>query len=259
MSSSVLYEVNDSVATVTLNRPDSLNSLTVEMKEELLDTLRRAGEEARAVVLTGAGRAFCVGQDLREHADNLAQGKGLDDTVRRHYNQIVLAIREMPAPVIAAVNGVAAGAGAAFAFACDLRVAADQASFSMAFTQIGLTADSGSSWTLPRLVGLGRATELLLLAEPVSAEYALQIGLVNRVVPSDTLVDNATELATRLASGPTTAYGAVKGALAYSSVLKFDEALELEARLQEECAETQDHLAATRAFLDKEQPTFTGR
>lgn len=259
MSSSVLYEVNDSVATITLNRPDSLNSLTVEMKEELLNTLRRAGDEARAIVLTGAGRAFCVGQDLREHADNLVQGKGLDDTVRRHYNQIVLAIREMPAPVIAAVNGTAAGAGASFSFACDLRVASEHASFSMAFTQLGLTADSGASWTLPRLVGLGRATELLLLAEPVPADYALQIGLVNRVVPADSLLENATELATRLANGPTTAYGATKGALAYSSVLKFDEALELEARLQQECAETQDHFAATRSFLDKEKPTFTGR
>ncbi|QVQ54053.1 enoyl-CoA hydratase/isomerase family protein [Spiractinospora alimapuensis] len=259
MSSNVLYEVNDSVATVTLNRPDSLNSLTVEMKEELLDALRRAGEEARAIVLTGAGRAFCVGQDLHEHADNLAQGKGLDDTVRRHYNQIVLALREVPAPVIAAVNGVAAGAGAAFSFACDLRVASENAKFSMAFTQIGLTADSGASWTLPRLVGLGRATELLMLAEPVSAEYALQIGLVNRVVSADDLMGDATEIATRLANGPTTAYGAVKGALAYSSVLKLDQALELEARLQEECAETKDHVAATRAFLDKETPTFTGR
>jgi 2-(1,2-epoxy-1,2-dihydrophenyl)acetyl-CoA isomerase len=258
LSSSVLYEFDDSVATITLDRPDSLNALTAEVKEDLLQALRQA-QEARAIVLTGTGRAFSVGQDLREHADNLAKGKGLDDTVRRHYNPIVLALREAPAPVVAAVNGVAAGAGAAFALACDLRVFSERASMSMAFTKIGLSADSGISWTLPRLVGQARATEMLMLGDTVTAQQALELGIANRVVPADEVASTAQELAHRLAHGPTTAYGALKGALAYSSVLKLEEALELEARLQEECASTEDHMAATRAFLDKEEPTFIGR
>lgn len=261
MSDCVLYELNDSVATITLNRPDSLNALTMEAKEELLAALQRARQDdgARAVLLTGSGRAFCVGQDLREHADALAQGQGLKDTVRRHYNPIVLALRQIPKPVVAAVNGIAAGAGASFAFACDLRILSEKASFVMSFTQIGLGPDSGASWMLPRLVGHARAAELLMLSEPVSAERALEIGLATRVVEHSELAETAGELARRLASGPTVAYAAVKGALAYGSGLELDKALEIEAGLQEQCAQTEDHLAATKAFIDKEQPAFTGR
>src|SRR5690606_31648703 len=181
----IRYDVADAVATITLDRPDAMNSLTAELKTALLEALRKAAADSgvRAVLLTGSGRAFCAGQDLREHAANLEAGRGLADTVREHYNPIVQLITTMDKPVVAAVNGVAAGAGAALAFACDLRVASEKTRFALAFSGIGLAPDSGASWTLQRLVGLGRATELLLLGEPVSAERALELGLVTRVVP----------------------------------------------------------------------------
>ncbi|MEU8341215.1 Enoyl-CoA hydratase [Actinomadura meyerae] len=261
MSETVLYDVTDGVGTITLNRPDGMNSLTTEMKERLRAAVVRAAadQEARAVVLTGAGRAFCAGQDLREHADNLAAGKGLDGTVREHYNPIVLALAGMRKPVVAAVNGVAAGAGASLAFACDLIVASDKARFATAFTGIGLAPDSGMSWTLQRLVGKAKAAELLLLGEPVKAERALELGLVNRVVPADELAPAAVELARRLAAGPTVAYGAVKAALDHAATHDLASALEREAELQDECAETADHRNATEAFLKKQQPEFEGR
>lgn len=257
----IRYDVSDAVATITLDRPDAMNSLTVSLKSALLDALRTAatGDDVRAVLLTGAGRAFCAGQDLREHATNLEAGKGLADTVRLHYNPIVELITTMGKPVVAAVNGVAAGAGASLAFACDLRVAAERAKFAMAFSGIGLAPDSGASWTLRRLVGPARATELLLLGEPLDAARALELGVVSRVVPADDLLKTATELAVRLAQGPTKAYAATKRALAFAASHGLAETLELEAALQDECAATEDHLAATRAFLAKERPVFHGR
>ncbi|TDC87227.1 enoyl-CoA hydratase-related protein [Actinomadura sp. 7K507] len=261
MSETVLYDVTDGVGTITLNRPDGMNSLTGEMKDLLRATVVRAAADpaARAVILTGAGRAFCAGQDLREHGDNLASGKGLDDTVRKQYNPIVLAMAGMRKPVVAAVNGVAAGAGASLAFACDLIVASDKARFATAFTGIGLAPDSGMSWTLQRLVGRAKAAELLLLGEPVKAPEALEMGLVNRVVPADELAPASVELARRLAQGPTVAYGAVKAALDHAATHELASALEREAELQDECEKTSDHHAATQAFLKKEQPTFEGR
>ncbi|XRQ11974.1 enoyl-CoA hydratase-related protein [Actinomadura welshii] len=261
MSETVLYDVTDGVGTITLNRPDGMNSLTVEMKELLRATVERAAADAsaRAVLLTGSGRAFCAGQDLREHGDNLAAGRGLDDTVRRHYNPIVLALAGMRKPVVAAVNGVAAGAGASLAFACDLVVASDKARFATAFTGIGLAPDSGMSWTLQRLVGRAKAAELLLLGEPVKAQEALEIGLVNRVVPADELAPASVELARRLAAGPTVSYGAVKAALDHAATHDLASALEREAELQDECEKTSDHHNATEAFLKKQQPAFEGR
>ncbi|MFI0411059.1 enoyl-CoA hydratase-related protein [Actinomadura sp. 3N508] len=260
MAETVLYDLTDGVGTITLNRPDGMNSLTVEMKELLRATVVRAAADpaARAVILTGAGRAFCAGQDLREHGDNLAAGRGLDDTVRKHYNPIVLALAGMRKPVIAAVNGVAAGAGASLAFACDLIVASDKARFATAFTGIGLAPDSGMSWTLQRLVGRAKAAELLLLGEPIKAEAALELGLVNRVVPADELAPASVELARRLAAGPTVSYGAVKTALDFAATHDLASALEREAELQDNCEKTSDHHNATEAFLKKEQPTFEG-
>ncbi|MEU4231725.1 enoyl-CoA hydratase-related protein [Nonomuraea sp. NPDC026600] len=257
----IRYDVTDAVATITLDRPDSMNSLTAELKTALLDALHRAAADpgVRAVLLTGSGRAFCAGQDLREHADNLEAGRGLANTVREHYNPIVELITTMAKPVVAAVNGVAAGAGAALAFACDLRVASEKAKFAMAFTGIGLAPDSGASWTLARLVGLGRATELLLLGEPFSAARALELGVVTRVVPADDVLKTAQELAVRLAAGPTMAFAATKQALAYATTHSLSETLALEADIQDACVATQDHLDATRAFLVKEQPSFHGR
>jgi 2-(1,2-epoxy-1,2-dihydrophenyl)acetyl-CoA isomerase len=260
VSESVLYDLTDGVATITLNRPDAMNSLTVEMKVALRTAVHQAAGDAavRAVILTGSGRAFCAGQDLREHADNLAADRGLDGTVREHYNPIVRAIAGMPKPVIAAVNGVAAGAGASLTFACDLRVASEKASFATAFTKIGLAPDSGMSWTLPRLVGQARAAELLLLAEPVKADEALRLGLVHQVVPADELNATVRALAGRLATGPTAAYGAVKEALEYAATHDLAAALEKEAELQDRCASTADHQGATTAFINKRQPTFEG-
>ncbi|MDR8412678.1 enoyl-CoA hydratase-related protein [Nonomuraea sp. 3-1Str] len=238
-----------------------MNSLTAEVKSALLEALRRAAgdDQVRAVLLTGSGRAFCAGQDLREHADNLEAGRGLAGTVREHYNPLVELITTMAKPVVAAVNGVAAGAGASLAFACDLRIASERAKFALAFSGIGLAPDSGASWTLQRLVGAGRAAELMLLGEPVDAARALELGLVTRVVPPDDVLKAAGELAVRLAQGPTRAYAATKRALAYAATHTLPEALELEALLQDECAATRDHRDATRAFLAKERPSFTGR
>ena len=261
MSDTIGYDLDGAVATVTLNRPDALNALTVEMKVSLREALERAaGDPAvRAVVLTGAGRGFCVGQDLREHADSLAAGDTALATVRDHYNPIVLALAEMPKPVIAAVNGAAAGAGASLAFACDFRLAADNASFMMAFARVGLGPDTGASWTLQRLVGYGRATAMLMLAEPVSAEQALEMGLVNGVVPADGLAAAAAELAAKLAAGPTAAYAGIKRALASAAVNDLATALETEAGVQATCGQTADHRNATEAFLNKQKPSFSGQ
>ncbi|GAA4565555.1 enoyl-CoA hydratase-related protein [Planotetraspora kaengkrachanensis] len=258
---SVGYEVEQAVATVTLDRPDAMNSLTAAMKGELLAALRRAAGDAsvRAVLLTGAGRAFCAGQDLREHADNLDAGLGLANTVREHYNPIVLTITSMDKPVVAAVNGVAAGAGASLAFACDFRIAAERAKFAMAFTGIGLAPDSGASWTLQRLVGPAVAREMLLLGETVDAARALELGLVTKVVPGEDVVSTARELALRLAQGPTLAYAATRRALDFAASHPLADALDREAGLQDECAATADHLAATKAFLNRETPRFEGR
>lgn len=261
MSDSVLYEVDEAVATITLNRPAARNALTAEMKDALLDVLRRSGSDpaVRSVVLTGAGQAFCAGQDLREHADLLRGGGSPLETVRQHYNPIVMSIATMPKPVIAALPGTAAGAGAAFAFACDFRIATKRASLMMAFARVGLSADSGSSWTLQRLVGSAKAAELLLLAEPVSAEHALDLGLFTRLVGEEELAGEVRELAVRLAVGPTAAYGAIKESLLFAAGHGLAEALEREAELQVRLGDTDDHKNATAAFVNKEQPVFHGR
>lgn len=260
MSDTIRYDVSaDGVATITLARPDALNALTVEMKLALLEALSRAAEaDVRAVVLTGEGRAFCVGQDLREHADTLASGETDLDTVRLHYNPIARALSGLAKPVIAAVNGMAAGAGASLAFACDLRLAADTAAFLMAFSKVGLGPDTGASWTLPRLIGHGRATAMLMLAEPVAAPAALEMGLVNAVIPAADLPAAAAELAARLAAGPTQAYAAIKHTLATAAVNDLDTALEAEATAQAALGRTADHQNATAAFLAKQPVTFTG-
>lgn len=265
----VRYEVAGGVATVTLDRPNAMNALDVATKEELVGALQRAADDdaVRAVVLTGSGRAFCVGQDLREHAALLQQARSgdsgtafqLDDTVRDHYNPIVLLLSTMDKPVVAAVNGVAAGAGAAFAFACDVRLVAASAGFNLAFSAIGLSCDSGSSWSLPRLVGLARAKDLLFFPRTVGADEALSLGLATRVVPDDELPAAAAELAARLASGPTRSYAAIRRALLFSQTHDLAESLAHEAELMGSTGRSEDHAAAVQSFLAKEQPTFHGR
>jgi 2-(1,2-epoxy-1,2-dihydrophenyl)acetyl-CoA isomerase len=261
VTDSVRCDLDGAVATITLNRPAARNALTAEMKEALLAAVRRCGSDAavRAVLLTGAGPAFCAGQDLREHADLLESGGTPLDTVRLHYNPIITAITSMPKPVIAAVNGAAAGAGAGLAFACDFRIAGRGASLLMAFARVGLGADSGTSWTLQRLAGIATATELLMLAEPVTAERALSLGLFSSVVADEDLVAAAGELAAKLAAGPTLAYGAIKEALAFAATHDLAASLAKEAQLQVMCGATEDHRNATQAFLRKERPTFHGR
>jgi 2-(1,2-epoxy-1,2-dihydrophenyl)acetyl-CoA isomerase len=239
-----------------------LNACTVEFKEALIAALdrARAADDVRAVVLTGAGRAFCGGQDLREHAEKLAaEDDTVLDTVREHYNVITLGIATLPKPVVAAVNGMAAGAGASFAFAADFRIASEKAAFLMAFAKVGLGADSGASWTLQRLVGYGRATAMLMLAEPITAEQALQMGLVNAIVPHEQLSAAAAELAGRLAKGPTLAHRAIKEALAYSAAHDLPSSLEKEAEYQVALGRTADHRNSTAAFVAKQAPVFEGR
>ena len=261
MSDNVLYDVTDGVGTITLNRPDAMNSLDLATKIALRDAAVAASEDAavRVIVLAGTGRAFCVGQDLKEHAAALEAGNGLERTVELHYNPLLRALTGAPKPVIAAVNGVAAGAGAALAFAADLRIASDKAAFNLAFANIGLTADSGASWTLPRLVGPAKAVELLMLPETIKIDEAAALGLVHRVVASDELDATVAELAARMAAGPTAAYAAIKKAVGFGLSHSLDETLDLEAVLQDACAATEDHVNAVRAFLAKEKPTFVGR
>jgi 2-(1,2-epoxy-1,2-dihydrophenyl)acetyl-CoA isomerase len=257
----LLAEDADGVRTLTLNRPDAFNSFNAELKETLLSELRWAAGESsvRAILLTGAGKAFSAGQDLREHIEALGAADGAPmRTVEEHYAPLVRAVLTMPKPVIAAVNGTAAGAGASLAFACDLRIAAESSKFLLAFAGVGLSADTAASWTLPRLVGYGRAMEMMLLGEPVTAADALQMGLVNRVVPDDAVVSSAIELATRLAAGPTTAYAKIKEALLAGASGDLEHALATEARTQAELGGTDDHLEAVEAFVSKRQPAFKG-
>ncbi|HET8599888.1 MAG TPA: enoyl-CoA hydratase-related protein [Segeticoccus sp.] len=257
----VLVEREGGVATVRLNRPEAMNSLDVATKDALLAALREVADDAsvRCVVLTGSGRAFCVGQDLKEHVGFLkAQDPTLWETVPQHYSPIVELLSTMNKPVVAALNGVAAGAGAAFAFAADFRVMVDSGGFNLAFAGIALSCDSGSSWWLPRLVGPAKAKELLLLPRTIKAEEALSLGLVTQVVTADELEQVVGELASRLAAGPTLAYGSIRRAVAYSAGHPLSESLAHEAELMTLTGGSADHTAAVDAFLAKEKPTFTG-
>ena len=260
-SGPVLLTHDGGVATITLSRPEGMNALTLAAKTALLEVLREVADDdaVRAVVLTGAGRGFCVGQDLREHADALASGDPAPlSTVSEHYNPMVLLLATMQKPVVAAINGTAAGAGLGLACACDFRIGAAGARYTTAFAGIGLTADSGLSWTLPRLVGSGRAAALLLLAEPFTAEQALEMGMLNAVVPPEQVLPAALELAARLAVGPTVAYAALKESLAHGATSTLPEALAKEDELQARCGATADHASAVRAFLSKIPPVFSG-
>lgn len=252
----------DGVRTLTLNRPRAYNSLTVELKERLLAALREAAADdgVRAVVLTGAGKAFCAGQDLKEHVETLRSGTEAPlGTVAEHYNPIVTAIVDLPKPVIAAVNGSAAGAGAAFAYACDLRIAASSASFAMAFAGVGLGPDSGASWTLQRLVGYGKAVELMMLGTKVDSAEALRLGLVGEVVPDDELAARAHAVAATLAAGPTRAYAKIKSTVTLAAGSTLAEALDAENAAQTELGGTADHREAVEAFVEKRRPKFTGK
>ena len=278
-SGPVLLDVSDGVATITLNRPEAMNSLDIATKETLVEVVRQVADDpaVRCVVLTGTGRAFCTGQDLKEHI-NLLETGGSDQlftTVEKHYNPIVSAIMAMDKPVIAAVNGVAAGAGANFALAadlvfaagagaslamaCDLRVVADTAGFNLAFAGVALSCDTGASISLPLLVGRAKAIELLYFPRTVPAAEALEIGLATKVVSPDDLAGEVATLAGRLAAGPTRAYGAMRRSVTYAAGHDTDEALEFERQMMNATGATDDHRAAVAAFVAKEKPVFTGR
>jgi 2-(1,2-epoxy-1,2-dihydrophenyl)acetyl-CoA isomerase len=262
MADTVLYEVHDGLATITLNRPEAMNALNVEAKVALRDALQSAAADpaVRAVLLTATGRAFCVGQDLKEHIGLLAEGSTkVMSTVQEHYNPVVRALTEMPKPVVAGVNGVAAGAGFGIALAADYRVAADTAAFNTSFAGVALTADSGISWTLPRVVGPGRAADLLLFPRTMSARDAHDLGIVNRLVPSTELPAEAEKVARALAEGPTVAYGAIKESLAYALSHSLAQTLEKEDELQTRAGASEDHAIAVRAFVNKETPKYLGR
>src|SRR3954454_16898180 len=245
--SPVLLEVCDGVATITFNRPEAMNSLDVATKEALLATVREVADDAvvRCVVLTGTGRAFCVGQDLKEHVEILHSGspEALFRTVDEHYNPIVTTLAGMQKPVIAAVNGVAAGAGASLAFACDLRVVADTAGFNLAFANIALSCDTGSSFTLQRLVGRAKALELLSFPRTVQADEALALGMATHVVPAGELTEVVTGLAARLAAGPTVALGALRQSVEYAAGHDFAEAVAFESAQMTRTGATADHAA----------------
>jgi 2-(1,2-epoxy-1,2-dihydrophenyl)acetyl-CoA isomerase len=258
MTDGLRVEIDGPVATLTLDRPEALNALTVAVKVALREALEAiaADRTVRAVILTGAGRAFCSGQDLAER--DLPDAAPLDVEVRERYNPIIRALRSMGQPVIAAVNGVAAGAGASLAFACDLRIAAADARFVLAFGRIGLVPDSGATWFLPRLVGAARASEIALVGDPISAEEALRIGLVSRVVPAEDLLAEARSLAERIAAAAPLAVALTKGALERAATIDLDEALEGEAKLQGIAGASADHAEGLAAFREKRTPRFTG-
>jgi len=257
---SILLERTGAIRRITLNRPDKLNSFTRGMLSELDDALTdiAADAEARALIITGAGRAFCAGQDLRE-AGAVEDGAAVRAVVERLYNPAIRLLRSLRIPVLAAVNGIAAGAGASLAIACDLVIAAESASFVQAFSKIGLVPDAGGSYFMPRLIGSARALGLALLAEPVDAKTAAQWGLIWKAVPDADFPDTIAEMGERLAQLPTAAVALTKQALNASGHHSLEQQLALEAELQSQAAETEDFQEGVQAFLGKRNPRFTGR
>ncbi len=256
-------ETVDRICTITMNRPDVYNALNDKITFELQDALKGAARDkgVSVVVLTGAGKAFCSGQDLGDLKAKYVPGHvpHLGPDLHKRYNPIVTRIRRMDKPVIAAVNGVAAGAGLSFALACDMRIASEKASFIEVFINVGLIPDSGSTWTLPRLVGLAKAMELCLTGDTVTAEEALRMGLVNRVVPAEELVTATAAVAQRLASLPARGLALTKRLLNQSYDNTLEQQLEAEAFAQETAGLTEDHYEGVVAFIEKRKPVFKGK
>jgi 2-(1,2-epoxy-1,2-dihydrophenyl)acetyl-CoA isomerase len=257
-TSAIRVEVADAIATITLHRPDALNAVTGPMLADLLAAFRRIARDraVRAVVLTGAGRAFCAGQDLKERL--APEAPPLAVVVRERYNPIITAMRTLDQPIVGAINGVAAGAGASLAFACDVRLAADTASFALAFGRIGLVPDSGATWFLPRLVGPAKAAELALTGATLSATEAERFGLVAKVVPAETLAAAARDVAAKLGALAPVALAQTKRALERSWSLDLETALEEEAWRQGIAGATEDHAEGLTAFIEKRPPHFRG-
>lgn len=253
----IRYRCDQDVATITLNQPQSLNAFTGPMRREMMEALDQARDEARALVLTGAGRGFCAGQDLGDLGR--PDAVNLERLLAEEYHPVVRAIADCPIPTICAVNGIAAGAGANLALAADMVIAARSASFLQAFARIGLMPDAGGTYWLPRLVGPARAMGMAMLAEPIPAEIAAEWGLIWDVVEDDALADHTRELALRLAQGPTEAYREMKAALRASPGNSFTEQLALEAAAQQRLTKTRDFREGVLAFLEKRKADFEGR
>jgi len=258
----VLESREAGVATLTLNRPECLNALNLELGAALLEALERAGaaEEVRCVVLTGAGRAFCSGGDLGLLRDARARNAGHElESLVRAGKEIVLAICAMPKPVVAAVNGAAAGAGMNLALACDIRIASEEATFGETFARVGLFPDFGGTWFLPRLAGVGRSAELLYTGEMISAAEAARLGVVNRVVPRERFAEEVRALAARLAAAPPRPVREIKRLLFGACREELERALDYEIARQAECFQSEDSLEGMNAFFEKRPPRFRGR
>ncbi len=259
----IRYEKSDGVGTIILNRPDVLNAVNEKMGQELLDALRNAerDDEVRCLIITGNGRAFCAGEDIQDLRGQYERGENpkLGERLLDKYNPIIRQIRRMQKPVIAAVNGAAAGAGAGIAYSCDIRVASDTAKFLQAFIGVGLAPDSGTSFFLPRLAGFAKALELSLTGDELTSKDAERYGLVSKVVPAEQLMATARELAMKFAQGPGKAIGLTKRALNKSISSDLEAVLEYESYLQEIAGATADHIEAVRAFFEKRKPAFKGR
>jgi len=255
----ILFEKKDQVGIIRLNRPDKYNSFNREMALALQDCLdhAREDEEVRALLLTGSGKAFCAGQDLQEVIDN--QFENMSQILLEQLNPIVLRIREMDKPVVCAVNGVAAGAGANIALACDLTLAGESAAFIQAFSKIGLIPDTGGTFTLPRLVGRQKAMALMMLGDKVPAVEAEKMGMIYQAVDDDKLGEQAFQLARQLASLPTIALGLTKRALNQSEKNDFQEQLDLEEQMQSQAGLTEDFKEGVNAFIEKRQPKYQGK
>ena len=252
------FKTDGAIARLTLNRPDRLNSFTVQMHEELRDSLGSLGD-ARVLVLTGAGRGFCAGQDLNDRAVAPGETVDLGETVEKYWNPLVRTLATMPQPVIARINGVAAGAGANIALACDIVVAAKSAKFIESFSAIGLIPDSGGTWHLPRLIGQARALGLALTGEPLSAEKAAEWGLIWKAVEDDALDAEVDAIASNLASLPPLGLAATKEMIRSSWQYSLDEELTRQAGAMRRLGFTEDYREGVAAFLEKRQPSFTGR
>jgi 2-(1,2-epoxy-1,2-dihydrophenyl)acetyl-CoA isomerase len=250
----VLYDLAGGVATITLNRPQAYNAFTARMHRELIAALKQAerDESARCIVLTGAGKAFCSGQDLKD----LPAGVSFGEVVRERYNPLILKLRAIPKPIVAAVNGVAAGAGMSLTLACDFRVAVDSARFVAAFANVGLVPDTGMSYFLPRLIGLARATELCMTGGALDAATALSYGMLNAVVSAGEFPDTVRQLAGRLADGPATALGLMKRSFELSLAAPLELALDYEAQAQEIAGRSPEYAEGVEAFREKRKPRF---
>ncbi|MEB3286515.1 MAG: enoyl-CoA hydratase-related protein [Vampirovibrionales bacterium] len=260
----LLAELNESgVLTLTLNRPDALNAFDDELSFALHEGLKFAEKDkaVRAILLTGAGRGFCAGQDLKSRSIQAGSDAQvhLGESIRKRYAPIINKLSAIEKPVLAAVNGVAAGAGASIAFACDIRLCVPEAKFIQAFVKVGLIPDSGACWLLPRLIGYGRAMVLAMSGDPMTAEQAFAWGAVNKIVEADSLQSEAQALAVQLANGPTKALGLMKRAFQYGTAVSLESFLNYEADLQEIAGRTSDYQAGVQAFSEKRAPVFSGK